>query len=174
MSKLEQMKNLRGGVIYGAARVAPTTARTWSIELGTTRGLGHPRYDVTDAVMLITMRQLTGEASIAAGPAAMIVNAIRPYLPNMIEKVVQEQESTGKWRWEGGPFAIVTGKPTSAQGVDPSTWIAFCFADDPGVGLADRRSGLSPIVLPLRRLINRAILSLDQVLHGELSEYSEA
>lgn len=174
MSKLDAMKNLRGGAIYAAARVAPTTARTWALELGQARDGGHPRYGVADAVALVIMRQLTTEVAMAAGPASHIVNALRPTLPNVIERVVSEQEASKRWQWDGGPFAIVRRKPLVGHGTPAETWLTMVEGDDPGPAIADQRSGLTPLVIPLRRLINKGVYGLERVLHGEVPEEADA
>ncbi|PZO91798.1 MAG: hypothetical protein DI623_01745 [Sphingomonas sanxanigenens] len=173
MSKLDTMKNLRAGVIYGAARIAPTTARTWGLELGETRVGGYPRYSVADAVALVIMSELTHGMSMAAAPARIIVNSLRPLLPELIEKVVVEQESTGKWRWEGGPFAIVTGSPGKSGSRPPSTWLKVVDGNDVGSIIADRNAGLTPLILSLQRLINQGIYRLERVLAGELGAYED-
>lgn len=173
MSKLDAMKNLRGGVIYAAARVAPTTVQSWAVDLGRTKGPGYPRYEAADALTLVIMRQLTAEMMLAAGPAALIVNAIRPELPNVMEAVVAEHEASGHWRWDGGPFAIVRRKPLG-NGAPVETWLTIIEGDDPGPAIADQRSGLTPLVIPLRRLINKTILALQLVLNGETPAETEA
>lgn len=166
MSKLEKMKNLRGGVIYSAARLAPTTARTWALNLGESKNGGHPRYSAADAVALVMMKTLTQDVMMAAGPASLIVNALLPRLPALIEKIVQEQEDSGHWQWEGGPFAIVRRKPGLPS--DPvENWLTIIDGDDVGPALADRGSGMAPVVIPLRRLINKGIYGVEAVLAGE-------
>ncbi len=168
MSKLDSMTNLRGGVIYHAARVAPTTARTWPLNLGESRDGGHPRYRPIDAVALTLMNYLTTQVGITAAPAGMIVNALRPFLPRILAEVVAQQEQTGHWRWNGGPFAIITRKPVAAAVSPVETWMIFVESDDPGSVIADQRSGLAPLVIPLRRLINKSVMSLQLVLNGEM------
>lgn len=168
MSKLDEMKNLRGGAIYAAARVAPTTVHSWGIILGTSAGTGHPRYDAVDAVALVIMRQLTSDMSIAAAAASIIVNALRSRLSEIVERVVAEQEATGRWRWDGGPFAIVSSRPVSVHDMPEETWMTIIDGDDAGPALADAGSGMTPLVIPLRRLINKALLSLQLVLNGDI------
>lgn len=166
MAKLDNMKNLRGGVIYSAARLAPTTARTWALNLGESKGGGHPRYSAADAVALVMMKELTQDVMMAAGPASQIVNALLPHLPAMIEKIAQQQEDTGHWTWEGGPYAIVKRKPLSG-GNPIGTWLTIIEGDDLGPALADPASGLIPRVIGLRRLINKGLYGLEMVLAGE-------
>lgn len=173
MSKLEKMSNLRGGVIYGAARVAPTTVHSWGLALGETRGTGHRRYDVADALALVIMRQLTMEMSIAAGPAALIVNTLRPGLLDEIKAVLSENAAAGKWRWEGGPFAVVRRKPTAHHGADSSLWIEMVEEKDIGHAIVSDWSGMSPLVIPFRRLINKTLLALELVLNGDIPSNDE-
>ncbi len=165
MSKLDKMKGFRGGVLYRAANISPTTARTWPIELGSRAGEGHKRYDSTDVVSLWIMDRLTSGARVSAGRAAAIVADLQPSLPSLILEVVQEQERKGRWRWSGGPFAIAASPP---DGVTHNPgWV--CIADGKRLAhiLSDECSGLWHVVLPLQRIISAALLSLELVLSGE-------
>lgn len=168
MSEIDDMQGLRGGVIYAAAGVAPTTARTWGLQLGETRGTGHPRYDITDVVMLVMMRAMTQDASLSAGPVATTVNTLRPYLPDIIKDIREAQKRDGEWRLEGGPFAVVSRRPQPNLNGDHSGWLHILYVDDIGQAIADPRSGLAPIVLPIRRHINKALYGLERVLAGEV------
>lgn len=169
MSKLDKMKDLRGGVIYAAARVAPTTARTWALDLGVRRSGGHPRYDISDVVALVIMRHLTENVSMAAGTAVQIVRALQPTLPALIERVVAEQETTNRYRRDGGPFAIFRSKPNPHS--PTSAWLVVIEDDkDFADYLLSEKSGLSPVVIPLVRPINYALHNVARVDAGELGE----
>jgi len=172
MSKLDKMKDLRGGAIYAAARVAARTARTWNLDLGSRRDGGHPRYDACDTVALVLMRYLTENVTIAAGTAAQIVRALQPDLPALVTRVVAEIEETNSYRRDGGPFAVVRSKPNPHA--PTSAWLQF-FEDHTALAefLSTERSGLTPLVIPLVRPINYAIQNLERVAAGELAEESE-
>ncbi|WP_294332477.1 hypothetical protein [uncultured Sphingomonas sp.] len=163
------MSNLRAGAVYGAARVPPTTARTWALELGESRPGGHPRYDITDVVMLIMMQRLTVDRSMAAAPAAIIVNALRPYLPDMIAKIDREWAEHKELR-PGGPYAVIHGQPSQQ---DPIHWMAMVFADEV-IKLQDDQFGMVPLILRLRPIIALSIHRLERVLSGEVEEWNDA
>lgn len=167
MSDVSSMKNLRAGVVYGAARVPPTTARTWALTLGESRPGGHPRYDITDVVMLIAMQRLTVDRSMAAAPAAIIVNALRPYLNDIIDEIDREWEEQGILP-PGGPYAVIHGQPSQQ---DPLTWMDI-FEEDV-TSIQDDRFGMVPLIIRLRPLIMLSIDRLDRALSGQLEDRSE-
>lgn len=170
MSRLQTMTNLRGGVAYRAADVSPTTARSWPVEVGTSRGEGHKRYDLTDVVVLTIMRTLTVSRAVSAAHAAWIVHGLQPHLPELVNSTVLELERDMIFRWDGFPMAVVSGSVEY-----PNSSSIRIFPSDEGFieYVSDRRSGQVPLILPLQRLILRAIYSLGSVIHGDKLPYDE-
>lgn len=156
--------NLRGGPIYAAARVAPTTARTWQLQLGESRQGGHPRYDWTDAVILRMMAALALDGGLPPARAAAILNNNRDKLQKAMIAVREQYRAAGKWRWEGGPYLHVKVAPAR---MNVGTDEADLVGDDGILDLiGDRHSGALQLIVALPRHICSVLLELENVHLG--------
>lgn len=156
--------NLRGGPIYAAARVAPTTARTWQLQLGEPRKGGHPRYDWTDAVILRMMAALALDGGLPPARAAVILNNNRDTLRNAMIAVRAHNRDAGKWCWEGGPYLHVKVAPARMNvGTDEAVLV-----DDGSLLdlIGDRHSGALQLIVALPRHICSVLLELENVHLG--------
>lgn len=168
MSRLDRLTGFRGGVLYGAADVVPTTARTWPISLGQRAGEGHKRYDAMDVVALTLMRDLAQEHGIGAAHAAAIVNCLRKPIAAAMSALVAEQASNGKWRWHGGPYVLINPR----RGIPVGEWLHI-VEDDIVSALGHLPGGGVSVIIVLPKLINKALYQLERVLAGEKPVASE-
>jgi hypothetical protein len=170
MSKLDKMSGFRGGALYSAANVAPTTARTWPISFGKKGpGDGHNRYDAHDVVALTLMRDLALEIGFGPTFAAAIVNCIRPTLETTTVSLLEEQAAMGEWRWGGGPYVMITPR----RGVAVGEWLQVVEEGDIASFLAEGGRGGVFTVINLPTLINKSMYQLELVLSGEKPELSD-
>lgn len=165
MSLPEIYTNLRGGVIYAAADVAPTTVRTWPLAIGTPRMGGHPRYDLTDAVILHLMKVLALEGGMPPKRAAFILNDNRATLGAVIQAICSKHRASGRWKWEGGPYLhIQVGSSGMYMQSDRVRII-----DDDQIAQAISDSGDLQIVAALPRHVCKMKISLDNILRGDVA-----
>lgn len=169
MSKLDTLTGFRGGVVYAAAEVLPATVHSWSLEIGSSTGAGHKRYDAFDAIMLALMQVLTVDVGLPASRAAFVLNGIRNKLRAAVEAIEAEQEESGRYRWSGGPYLLIqpsrmARRPAKASIVDEHQLLAL---------LADQDSGMTQIVVPLPRNVCRTLVSLQTVLAGDKPPHRE-
>jgi hypothetical protein len=164
MSELKY-RDFRGGVISRVANVSPTTVASWGITLGYKRGEGHKRYDLIDALAAVIMVELTVKNQMMASRAADIVNKLRPYLPDIVSAYEAEKAERKKWRWVGGPYAVVSSDRDSGS---PGRIVAIA-EDDRALGLMCSKNELSGslLVIPLPRLINKVTMALDIIFSDE-------
>ncbi|MFB9049111.1 hypothetical protein ACFFV8_10375 [Sphingobium indicum] len=165
MPKPDIFSNLRGGAIYAAAGVAPTTARTWALKLGQPRLGGHPRYNLGDAVILSLMKALALDSGFAPGLAAALLNDKRDEILGAVDLICQEQSSSGKWRWEGGPFLHIK---VGGSGFQPSDGVHIIGDEQIVSAISDRSSGDLQIIAALPRQVCKTKLRLEAVLRGDL------
>jgi hypothetical protein len=166
---IEKYQNLRGGVLYSALRIAPTTVHSWPIAIGKSRGDGHRRYDVVDATILLAMKHLTAGWGMKAGPAANIAKHLRIVddLDRRVGLFFDRLAETNEHSFSGGPFVIVTKIPRDGAPTSEFMHLAFDSASV-ALGLDDPRSGEGALVIPLGRLIAKAVYQIGRVLAGEV------
>jgi hypothetical protein len=174
MDRLEQYSNFRAGVIYRVAGVKPTTVRSWGVEIGTQTS-GHPRYSALDAVTVVLMGELTVANRMMAARAVKIVNSLRPKLDEVMRRVEgKTQDTPKKWRWMGGPYAVIGSDRTNFH--DGPAELARQWRS-PVIAIAEDNKqlaefcshfeqGLSLMVVPLPRLINKVMMALDNIFSG--------
>jgi len=171
MGDKAHLKGFRGGVAYAAANVAPTTARTWPLEIGSRVGEGHKRYDLVDVVMLRLMSHLTTSIPVAAGFVAAALNQVRDRLSQEVDRWLEVRLTPdNRWKWAGGPFLVLLPKRNGGAFSDP------LFKPDGEIAdfLADRRTPAGVIVVALPRLINAAEISIENVLMGNKPAFEDA
>ncbi|MEZ0495991.1 hypothetical protein [Sphingomonas sp. IW22] len=167
MAKSVVQNGFRGGVIYAAADVSPTTVQSWGVDIGERHGTGHKRYDAIDAIMLGIMQSITAEAGFPAGRAATLLNKNRLAIRAAIGAHLTEQSKAKRWRWEGGPFILIRPRSSRFLGSDDSLSIAT--VEDLRNLFADGREATPQIVLSLPVTINRVMMRLGTVLEGNLA-----
>jgi hypothetical protein len=141
------------------------------LAVGTRGATGHPRYDAFDAIILSLMHVLTVESGLPARRAASILDKVRDELRKAVENIVDEQELTKRWRWDGGPYLhIKTGSHRAYKLEDKPT---ILLDDELLRTVADQDSGACQIIVPLPRNVCRTLLSLENVLAGRKAPYSE-
>lgn len=157
--------NFRGGAIYAAANVAPTTARTWALLLGKARQGGHPRYNLTDAVVLNLMKVLTLEGGLPPKRAAAILNDNRGALESVVQAICAEHSAAGRLRWNGGPYLHI--QVASSDMYMQSDTVRILSDQEIGSAVAD--SGNLQIIARLPHHVCKMKVSLDNVMRGDVS-----
>jgi hypothetical protein len=168
MPNLDDMRDVRGGVVYAAAGVNPVTARSWTktvgLALGTARPGGHPRYDAVDAAALQLMKHLTWNIGMEAAIAARVVNGARSALSEVIEIVLAEHDETQHWRSEGYPYLALRLTKPFEHG---RHWLLRDGAD---LDLALTAGGTSLVLICLPAVIGKAVYGVQRVLAGSLKK----
>ncbi|MET1113274.1 MAG: hypothetical protein ABWX67_17280 [Allosphingosinicella sp.] len=160
MNRLDRMSGLRGGAVYRAANVTPTTVQSWPIEIGTKVGEGHKRYNFGDVISLSLMRELVFTIGVKASHAAAVVNGLRDRVGEEVAVLLAEQAERGSWRWDGGPYAVVQHS-RRGRGDD---WLHIFDDKQLAEFGSDQSSGFIITVIPLPRLINASQLALENAL----------
>jgi len=164
MPNPDQRTMFRGGVAYRAADVAPTTARTWPIDIGVRSGEGHKRYDLVDVVSLSLMRWITTDVPVAASWAAAAVNRARPLLQQEIARQAADVAAGLRPRWDGGRYLVIL--PNGDGEAGPLVTIE----DTQGLArliVAERSQRHVQLIVPVQRLIATARAGLEQALKGD-------